>query len=118
VAKRAAEARVKINKGKKIGDDEERCGRRATAGAAGAAQLSKRSPTARSLIKMFGRARSAPSFWTMTNFDPAEMLTLASTDVVLAYAISPVAQLDMAANFGLTKHQAGMDIYAGISLRF
>lgn len=57
-------------------------------------------------------------FWTMTNFDPAETVTLASADAALAYAVSPDVQLDVGANLGLNRHTADAEIYAGVSLRF
>ncbi|MES2903899.1 MAG: transporter [Pseudomonadota bacterium] len=57
-------------------------------------------------------------FWTMTNFDPAGTVTLASADAALAYAISPEVQLDLGGNFGLTRHTADAEVYAGVSLRF
>lgn len=56
--------------------------------------------------------------WTMTNFDPADTVTLASADVAFAYAISPAVQLDLGANLGLTKDTADTELYAGVSLRF
>lgn len=56
--------------------------------------------------------------WTMTNFDPAGTVTLASVDAALAYAVSPTFQLDLGANFGLTRDTADAELYAGLSLRF
>lgn len=56
--------------------------------------------------------------WMMTNFDPADTVTLASMDVALAYAVSPRIQLDLGANLGLTKHTADAELYAGVSLGF
>lgn len=57
-------------------------------------------------------------FWTMTNFDPADTVTLASADAALAYAVSPAVQLDLGANLGLNKHTTDAELYAGVSLRF
>lgn len=57
-------------------------------------------------------------FWTMTNFDPADAVTLASVDAALAYAVSPAVQFDLGANLGLNKHTADAELYAGVSLRF
>lgn len=56
--------------------------------------------------------------WTMTNFDPADTVTLASADVALAYAVSTALQLDLGANHGLTRHTADTELYVGVSLRF
>lgn len=56
--------------------------------------------------------------WTMTNFDPADTVTLASADAALAYAVSPRVQLDLGANLGLNKHTADTELYAGVSFRF
>ena len=56
--------------------------------------------------------------WTMTNFEPADTVTLASADAALAYAVSPAVQLDLGANLGLNKHTADAELYAGVSLRF
>lgn len=60
----------------------------------------------------------AGEFWAMTNFDPADSVTLASADAAIAYALSPTVQLDMGANFGLTKRTPDTDLYVGVSLRF
>lgn len=56
--------------------------------------------------------------WTMANFDPADHVMLASADAALTYAISPAAQLDLGANFGLTRHTPDAELYLGISFRF
>lgn len=56
--------------------------------------------------------------WTMTNFDPAGTVTLASADTAVAYVINPDWQLDVGANFGLTKHSAAAELYLGLSTRF
>lgn len=56
--------------------------------------------------------------WTMTNFDPADTVTLASADVAIAYVVSPNWQLDLGANFGLTRHTPHAELDAGVSLRF
>jgi hypothetical protein len=60
----------------------------------------------------------AGEFWTMTNFDPSDTVTLASADAALAYAVSPAVQLDLGANFGLTRHTADAELYVGASVRF
>ena len=60
----------------------------------------------------------AGELWTMVNFDPAETVTLASADVAIAYLIDPDVQLDVGANYGLTKYSADAEIYVGVSLRF
>jgi hypothetical protein len=56
--------------------------------------------------------------WTMTNFDPAKTVTLASADAAIAYLVSPRFQLDLGANLGLTKYAPDMELYFGLSLRF
>lgn len=56
--------------------------------------------------------------WTMTNFDPADTVTLASADAALTYLVSGNFQLDAGANFGLNRNSADIELYAGISLRF
>ena len=53
----------------------------------------------------------------MTNFDPADTVTLASADVAIADLVSPKLQLDMGANFG-TRHTTDTELYAGVSVRF
>ena len=53
----------------------------------------------------------------MTNFDPADTVTLASADAALAYTVNATTQLDIGANFGLTKYTADAELYVGISLR-
>jgi hypothetical protein len=56
--------------------------------------------------------------WTMTNFDPADTVTLASADAAIAYAASPALQLDIGANLGLTGPTADVELYLGASFRF
>lgn len=56
--------------------------------------------------------------WTMTNFDPADTITLASADVAATYLASPDLQLDLGANLGLTRSTADAEFYVGLSLRF
>lgn len=60
----------------------------------------------------------AGELWTMTNFDPSGTVTLASADAALAYAVSNRLQLDAGANFGLNRHTADVELYAGLSVRF
>jgi hypothetical protein len=60
----------------------------------------------------------AGEFWTMTNFDPADTVTLASADAALAYLLNNNVQLDLGANFGLNKNTADVELYGGISFRF
>lgn len=60
----------------------------------------------------------AGEIWTMTNFDPANTVTLASADAAFAYVFSSTAQFDLGANFGLNRHAADVELYAGASLRF
>jgi len=60
----------------------------------------------------------AGELWTMTNFDPADTVTLASADAALAYAVTNDVQLDAGANLGLNRHTADVELYAGVSLRF
>jgi hypothetical protein len=56
--------------------------------------------------------------WTMTNFDPAETATLVSLDAALAFAVTKRLQLDLGANFGLTKQTPDTELYLGVSARF
>ena len=56
--------------------------------------------------------------WTMTNFDPAQTVTLVSADVALAYAVSNNFQFDLGANYGLTKWTPDVELYLGVSTRF
>lgn len=56
--------------------------------------------------------------WAMTNFDPADTVTLASADVAIAYLATDRLQLDLGANMGLSRTTADVEIYAGVSVRF
>ena len=56
--------------------------------------------------------------WTMTNFDPADTVTLASADAAISYALRPNFQVDVGANLGLTRHTADAELYLGLSVRF
>jgi hypothetical protein len=56
--------------------------------------------------------------WTMTNFDPADTVTLASADAALSWLVKDQLQLDIGANFGLTRNTADIELYAGASVRF
>ncbi|MCL6739861.1 transporter [Sphingomonas sp. RB56-2] len=56
--------------------------------------------------------------WAMTNFDPADTVTLASADVAIAYLATDRLQLDLGANMGLNRNTADIEIYAGVSVRF
>lgn len=56
--------------------------------------------------------------WTMTNFDPAGTVTLASADLALSYLVAPSFQLDAGANLGLTRHTSDAELYVGASWRF
>lgn len=55
---------------------------------------------------------------TMTHFDPAGTITLASADSAVAWLVSDALQLDIGANMGLTRHTPDVEAYAGISIRF
>jgi len=56
--------------------------------------------------------------WMSNNFDPAGNFTQASADAALAYLVKNNLQLDLGANFGLTRSTADVELYAGISVRF
>jgi hypothetical protein len=56
--------------------------------------------------------------WTMTNFDPADTVTLVSLDAALAYVVSESLQLDVGTNLGLTRPTADVELYVGVSVRF
>lgn len=60
----------------------------------------------------------AGELWTMTNWDPVDTVTLASADAALAYAIDEELQLDVGTNVGLNRHTPGIELYAGVSVRF
>jgi hypothetical protein len=49
--------------------------------------------------------------------DPA-IRAVSTFDLGLAYLIQPNVQLDVGANFGLTKASPDMNVYTGISARF
>ena len=56
--------------------------------------------------------------WTMTNFDPAATVTLASADAAVSYLVGSVLQFDVGTSIGLTRHTADAELYLGVSLRF
>lgn len=56
--------------------------------------------------------------WTMRNFDPSGPVTLASADAAVSYAVGRDLQLDVGANFGLTKYTPEAELYLGVSWRF
>lgn len=56
--------------------------------------------------------------WTLTNFDPADTVTLASADAALAWLVGRELQLDIGANLGLNRNTADVELYAGLSIRF
>lgn len=60
----------------------------------------------------------AGELWTMTNFDPARTVTLASADAALAYVVTNRLQIDGGANFGLNDDTPDVELYAGLSFRF
>jgi hypothetical protein len=60
----------------------------------------------------------AGEIWTMTNFDPGDTVTLASADAALSWLVKDQLQLDIGANFGLTRSMADVELYAGASVRF
>lgn len=64
------------------------------------------------------RLTLAGEIWTMTNFDPDDIATLASADAALAWLVSDRIQLDLGANLGLSRNTADVELYAGASVRF
>lgn len=56
-------------------------------------------------------------FYSSVGTDPATPAVY-TLDIGLAYLVSPNAQLDVGANFGLTKASPDVNIYTGISARF
>lgn len=60
----------------------------------------------------------AGELWTMTNFDPADTVTLASADAALTYLVNDELQFDVGTNLGLNKYTADAELYAGVSVRF
>jgi hypothetical protein len=56
--------------------------------------------------------------WTATNFDPADTVTLASADAAVAYLVNNNLQLDLGTNIGINRHTPGIELYAGVSVRF
>jgi len=64
------------------------------------------------------RLTLAGEFWTATNFDPASNVTQVSLDGAAAYAVSNRLQLDAGTNIGINRHTPGIEVYAGVSIRF
>jgi hypothetical protein len=56
--------------------------------------------------------------WSNVNFEPGGTIKQASADAALAYALAKRAQLDIGANFGLTRATPDIESYVGVSLRF
>ena len=63
------------------------------------------------------RLTLAGEIWTNVNFDPAGTVKQASADGALAYTVSDDLQLDLGANFGLTRDTPDVEVYAGFSIR-
>jgi hypothetical protein len=63
------------------------------------------------------RLTLAGEIWTNINFDPAGMVQQVSVDGALAYTVSDDFQLDLGANFGLTRDTPDVEVYAGFSIR-
>ena len=63
------------------------------------------------------RLTLAGEIWTNVNFDPAGTVKQASADGALAYTVSDDLQIDLGANFGLTRNTPDVEIYAGFSIR-
>jgi hypothetical protein len=64
------------------------------------------------------RLTAAAELWSNFNFDPAGTIKQASADAALTYAVSDDLQLDVGANFGLTRDTPDIELYAGASVRF
>ena len=56
--------------------------------------------------------------WTSVNWDPTGTVRQSSFDVALARMVSKNVQLDLGANFGLTKDTPAVQVYTGITRRF
>jgi len=63
------------------------------------------------------RLTLAGEIWTNVNFDPAGTVKQASADGAFAYSASDDLQLDLGANFGLTRDTPDIEVYAGFSIR-
>ena len=57
-------------------------------------------------------------FWSDYNNDPTQRTTQYSIDTALAWTAGPNLQLDVGANFGLSRETPAIQLYAGISQRF
>lgn len=64
------------------------------------------------------RVSIASELWMANNFDPDDTVTQASADVAVIWAVSRRLQLDVGANFGLTRETPDVQLYAGLSTRF
>ena len=56
--------------------------------------------------------------WAMWDWDPAGTGKQVSWDVSAAYLVTNDVQLDTGANFGLNDQTPGVEVYAGVSVRF
>ncbi|WP_309661375.1 transporter [Sphingomonas sp.] len=56
--------------------------------------------------------------WSSQNFEPSGTIWQTSADAAIAYAASPRVQLDLGANFGLTRHTPDLELYTGASIAF
>lgn len=63
------------------------------------------------------RLTVAGELWSNVNFEPAKTVHQASADAALAYAVTNSVQLDIGANFGLTRQTPDVELYAGVSFR-
>lgn len=56
--------------------------------------------------------------WAMWDWDPAGTGRMASWDAAASYLVTNDVQLDAGANFGLNRQTPGVELYAGVSVRF
>jgi hypothetical protein len=56
--------------------------------------------------------------WTDYKADPTQGVTLMSVDTAVAWVFVPNAQIDLGANFGITRATPAVQVYTGLSQRF
>ena len=56
--------------------------------------------------------------WTKDSFEPMQHMQQYSADLAASYLLTPTVQLDAAAYMGLNRETPGLQVYAGLSVRF
>jgi Putative MetA-pathway of phenol degradation len=70
------------------------------------------------LNRSFGRWTVFGEIWNQQSFDPAETFVQTTADTAVAYLVTKTLQLDVGANFGLTRAAPQQQYYIGVSKRF